>query len=168
MRTLLTLLTGLAVSVGIVAGGGPARADVAAVAPYDVGNPTIGGLDPALLSAVQQAASAAAAEGVSITVTSGWRSPEFQQWLLDDAVAAYGSLPAARRFVQTPEQSRHVVGLAVDLGGAGAEHWLTAHSARFGLCRTYANEPWHFELAADPAGVCPPPLPDASYPEFPA
>lgn len=167
MRTVLTFLTGLAVAAGIVAGGGPARADVAAVDPYDVGNPTIGGLDPALLSAVQQATTAASADGVSITVTSGWRSPEFQQWLLDDAVAAYGGLAAARRFVQTPEQSQHVLGRAVDLGGPGADQWLSGNAARFGLCRIYANEPWHFELA-DPVAGCPPLRPDASFPEFPA
>ena len=29
-----------------------------------------------------------------MTITSGWRSPEFQQRLLDDAVATYGSMAA--------------------------------------------------------------------------
>ncbi|MCV7082947.1 carboxypeptidase, partial [Mycolicibacterium insubricum] len=32
-----------------------------------------------------------------MTVTSGWRSPQFQQQLLDDAIARYGSYLAARR-----------------------------------------------------------------------
>lgn len=159
---------GAVVVAGLVAGTVPANAEVAAISPFDVGDPAIGRLDPALRSAVQQAAAAAAADGVSITVTSGWRSLEFQQWLLDDAVAAYGSVAAARRFVQTPGQSRHVLGQAADLGGAGADQWLTGNAARFGLCRIYANEPWHFELAAGPGGGCPPLLPDASYPGFPA
>lgn len=168
MRPVLTLLiglgictgTGAVVAAGLVAGTIPANAEVTAeviaISPFDVGDPAIGLLDPALRSAVQQAATAAAADGVSITVTSGWRSLEFQQWLLDDAVAAYGSVAAARRFVQTPEQSRHVLGQAADLGGMGADQWLTGNAARFGLCRIYANEPWHFELAVDAAGHCPP------------
>ena len=132
--------------------------------PFDVADPAIGHLDPALLSAVQNAAVAAAADGVTMTITSGWRSPEFQQQLLDDAVQTYGSLPAARRFVQTPEMSKHVVGQAVDVGGVGADQWLAANGSRYGLCRIYANEIWHFELAADALGACPPLLPDAASP----
>lgn len=144
------------------AGPGSAAADVQALSPWDVANPAVGNLVPALLTAVQQAASAAAADGVTMTITSGWRSAEFQQQLLDDAVASYGSLGAARQYVQTPQRSRHVLGDAVDIGGAGADQWLIANGARFGLCQIYANEVWHFELATDAAGNCPALLPDAS------
>jgi D-alanyl-D-alanine carboxypeptidase len=77
-------------------------------------------------------------------------------------VATYGSLAAAREYVQTPEGSRHVLGRAVDIGGPAADQWLMANGARYGLCRTYANEPWHFELAADPTGLCPPMLTSAA------
>ncbi|CAJ1584747.1 M15 family metallopeptidase [[Mycobacterium] wendilense] len=132
------------------------------VTPFDVADPTIGNLDPALRAAVQAAANAAAAQGITMTVNSGWRTPQFQQQLLDDAVLTHGSLAAARRFVQTPAQSRHVVGQAVDIGGPEAAQWLIAHGPRFGLCQIYANEPWHFELVADAAGTCPPLLPDAA------
>lgn len=162
MRALRTLVIGVAVA-GAVMGAGTANADVQALSPYDVANPAVGYLDPALLRAVQQAAGAAAADGVTMTITSGWRSPEFQQQLLDDAVATYGSVAAARQYVQTPQSSRHVTGQAVDIGGYGADDWLIAHGARFGLCRIYANELWHFELAADAAGICPPLRPDASF-----
>lgn len=162
MRALRTLVIGVAVA-GAVMGAGTANADVQALSPYDVANPAVGYLDPALLRAVQQAAGAAAADGVTMTITSGWRSPEFQQQLLDDAVATYGSVAAARQYVQTPQSSRHVTGQAVDIGGYGADDWLIAHGARFGLCRIYANELWHFELAADAVGVCPPLRPDASF-----
>ena len=162
MRFVCTPLIGLAVAAGLLAGGAPAHAEVAAVSPFDVADPAIGLLEPALLSAVQRAAGAAAAEGVSLTVTSGWRSPEFQQWLLDDAVATYGSVAAARQYVQTPERSKHVLGQAVDMGGPAADRWLSANGGRFGLCRIYANEPWHFELAADLAGNCPPLLATAA------
>jgi D-alanyl-D-alanine carboxypeptidase len=133
-----------------------------ALTPFDVEDPAIGHLDPALLSAVQSAATAAAADGVTRTITSGWRSPEFQQRLLDDAVQTYGSLAGARQYVQTPEMSKHVIGEAVDVGGLGADQWLIANGPRFGLCRIYANELWHFELAADAMGICPPLLPNAA------
>jgi D-alanyl-D-alanine carboxypeptidase len=133
-----------------------------ALTPFDVQDPAIGRLDPALLSAIQNAATAAAADGVTTTITSGWRSPEFQQRLLDNAVQTYGSFAAARRYVQTPQMSKHVVGEAVDVGGPAADQWLIANGARFGLCRIYANELWHFELVADAFGNCPALLPDAA------
>lgn len=129
---------------------------------FDVADPAIGGLEPTLLAAVQNATSAAAAEGVTVTVTSGWRSPEFQQQLLDDAIVTYGSYAAARQYVQTPEQSRHVVGAAVDIGGPGADQWMITNGPRFGLCQIYANETWHFELTTDLFGACPALLPDAA------
>jgi LAS superfamily LD-carboxypeptidase LdcB len=129
---------------------------------FDVQNPAIGRLQPALLAAIQQATTAAAADGIHLTITSGWRSPAFQQALLDQAVSTYGSLAAARQYVQTPEQSKHVIGAAVDVGGTGADQWLIANGPRFGLCRIYANELWHFELATDAAGNCPPLLPNAA------
>ncbi len=97
-----------------------------------------------------------------MTITSGWRSPEFQRRLLDDAVLTYGSVDIARQFVATPEVSKHVIGQAVDIGGVDADHWLIANGARFALCQIYANELWHFELATDPFGICPPLLPNAA------
>jgi D-alanyl-D-alanine carboxypeptidase len=145
-----------------VAPGDGSLADGQILTPFDVQNPAVGRLDPQLLTAIQQAANAASADGITMTVTSGWRSPQFQQRLLDSAIAQYGSLAAAREFVQTPEASKHVVGEAVDIGGVGADQWLIANGARFGLCRIYANELWHFELAADAAGNCPVLLPNAA------
>jgi D-alanyl-D-alanine dipeptidase len=144
-----------------VAGDG-SLADGQILTPFDVQNPAVGRLDPPLLDAIQQAASAASGDGVTMTITSGWRSPEFQQRLLNSAVAQYGSLAAAREYVQTPEASKHVVGEAVDVGGVGADQWLMSNGARYGLCRIYANEVWHFELATDAAGNCPPLLPNAA------
>jgi len=157
------LATAFAVVVAVVTLGiGVAVADVQALSPYDVQNPAVGNLDPNLLTAVQLAAGAAAADGLTLTITSGWRSAAFQQQLLDDAVATYGSIAAARQYVQTPEHSKHVFGQAVDVGGASVDQWLIANGAQFGLCQIYANEIWHFELAASPAGVCPPLLLNAA------
>lgn len=134
----------------------------ATLTPFDVAHPAVGRLDPALLSAVQNPATAAAADGITMTITSGWRSPQFQQRLLDNAVQTYGSLAAARQYVQTPAMSKHVSGQAVDVGGVGADQWLIANGSRFGLCRIYANELWHFELATDASGNCPALLPNAA------
>lgn len=139
-----------------------AEADGQVLTAFDTQDPAIGRLDPALLAAIQHATTAAAADGVTMTINSGWRSPEFQQRLLDQAVQTYGSMALARQYVQTPEQSRHVTGQAVDVGGPGADQWLIANGARFGLCRIYANELWHFELATDALGNCPPLLPNAA------
>jgi D-alanyl-D-alanine carboxypeptidase len=136
--------------------------DGSTLTPFDVQDPAIGRLDPQLLSAVQNAATAAQADGIKMTITSGWRSPEFQQRLLDDAVHTYGSMAVARQYVETPEQSKHVIGEAVDVGGTGADQWLIAHGARFGLCQIYANELWHFELATDSNGNCPSLRPNAA------
>lgn len=167
MRFLLTVTTA---AVAAMVSAPLARAEPAEVpapepAPptaFDTADPSIGRLDPTLLAAVQNATSAAAADGIAVTVTSGWRSPEFQQQLLDDAVVTYGSYPAARQYVQTPEQSRHVVGAAVDIGGPGADQWMITNGPRFGLCQIYANETWHFELTTDLFGACPALLPDAA------
>lgn len=160
-RSVLSVAFAAGVAAGVLTPG-VAAADAQALSPWDVANPAIGNLAPALLSAVQQAASAAAVDGVAMTIISGWRSPEFQQQLLDDAVATYGSMAAARQYVQTPDRSRHVLGQAVDIGGYDADLWLIHNGARFGLCQIYANELWHFELATDAAGNCPALLPNAS------
>ena len=125
------------------------------VSAFDEELPAIANLDPELRAAVQAAVTAAESDGVVMVVSSGWRSAAYQQALLDDAVARYGSLEEARKRVSTPELSRHVTGDAVDIGYTDADSWLSQHGARYGLCQIYANEMWHFELATDPGGVCP-------------
>ena len=120
-------------------------------------------LDPALRAAVQDAARAAADAGVPFEITSGWRSRRHQQRLLDEAVDRYGSLSEALRYVSTPDASAHVTGDAVDIGPLQADHWLERYGAAWGLCRMFANEAWHFELATEPGGTCPDMLPDSSY-----
>ncbi|WP_156448431.1 M15 family metallopeptidase [Mycobacterium sp. NAZ190054] len=137
-------------------------ADGTMLSPFDTANPILSQLDPALLDAVQNAARAAEADGVQLRVTSGWRSRGFQQRLFDDAVRTYGSVQRAAELVATPEVSKHVLGQAIDIGPAEADHWLIANGARFGLCQIYANEIWHFELAADARGNCPPLKPNAA------
>jgi LAS superfamily LD-carboxypeptidase LdcB len=132
------------------------------LSPFDVSAPAVSRLDPALLDAVQRAADGAAADGITLGLTSGWRSPEFQQRLFDDAVAQYGSTDVAAQYVAAPQVSKHVIGKAVDVGPVAADDWLIRHGPAFGLCRIYANEIWHFELASDFGGGCPPLRPNAA------
>ena len=124
--------------------------------------PAVTGLDPALTEAVRQAASDAATDGIDFWVTSGWRSPAFQQRLLDEAVRKHGSLEKARELVSTPELSEHVHGKAVDIGPTEGAYWLVEHGTDYGLCQVYSNEIWHFELLTEPGGTCPPMLDGAS------
>lgn len=117
--------------------------------------PAIARLDPALLAAARAAAAASMAEqGLELRVTSGWRSPAYQQQLLDDAIREYGPVDA-RRWVSEPDVSKHVTGDAIDIGPYDATLWMQSNGPRFGLCQIYANEMWHYELATEPDGECP-------------
>jgi D-alanyl-D-alanine carboxypeptidase len=132
------------------------------LSPSATDHPAVGNLARDLRAAVQRAATDAARDGVDLVITSGWRSARYQQSLLDAAIAQYGSEAEARRWVSTPEKSDHVTGRAVDIGPEAAQLWLRQHGNRYGLCQTYANEPWHYELATEPGGICPRPIADAS------
>lgn len=121
------------------------------VTAFDDSSPTIANLKPDLRNAFRKAAIAAAQDGVSFSVTSGWRSPAHQQELLNQAIAEYGSKAEALRWVATPQTSPHVRGEAVDIGGQAAIAWLSEHGAAYDLCQIYRNEPWHYELRAGSA-----------------
>jgi hypothetical protein len=124
---------------------------------FDDDVPGVAKLDPDLLAAVRRAATDAAGEGIELVVDSGWRSPAYQQHLLDDAIAQYGSEAEAARWVATPTTSAHVSGDAIDIGPPNAAAWLSARGAAYGLCRTYVNEAWHYELRPEAvAQGCPP------------
>ncbi|WP_300265538.1 M15 family metallopeptidase [Microbacterium sp.] len=124
---------------------------------FDVDRAAVKNLDPALLDALQRAATDAADDGVEFRLNSGWRSPELQQHTLDEAVDDYGSTEEAARWVATPETSAHVSGDAVDLGPWSGLDWLVQHGSRYGLCQIYGNEPWHYELRPDAVSEgCPP------------
>ncbi len=105
--------------------------------------------------------SAARVAGISeplLLPTSGYRSPEYQQQLWDEALARYGSPEAARKWVAPPGSSAHQSGRAMDLylGGKNdsgnvnslrtlaAYKWLVANAQRFGFY-PYGAEPWHWE-----------------------
>ncbi|WP_406638373.1 M15 family metallopeptidase [Amycolatopsis sp. WGS_07] len=124
--------------------------------PFDTDYPAVGNLDPALRKALQEAATDAHQYKVDIRIASGWRTKEYQRKLLEGGIEKYGSLEKARKYVNTPEESTHVSGKAVDVAPTRADDWLIRHGAKYGLCQVYANEMWHFELLTTPGGKCPP------------
>ena len=131
---------------------------------FDDEFPAVANLDPALLGALRQAATDAADDGVEFFVDSGWRSPEYQEQLLQEAIAKYGSREEAARWVATPNTSAHVSGDAVDIGPVNAAAWLSEHGAKYGLCRIYGNEPWHYELRPEAIDHgCPPMYADPTH-----
>ena len=108
--------------------------------------PAVAKLDPALLAALRTAAADAAASGVELEVSSGWRSRRYQAELFREAVEKYGSEAEAERWVARPGTSVHEAGDAVDVGPSSAVTWLATHGDAFDLCQVYRNEPWHYEL----------------------
>jgi D-alanyl-D-alanine carboxypeptidase len=131
---------------------------------FDDEIPGVANLDADLLGALRQAATDAADDGVEFYVDSGWRSPEYQEQLLHEAVSEYGSEAEAARWVATPDKSAHVSGDAVDIGPSDATTWLSEHGAEYGLCQIYGNEPWHYELRPEAIDHgCPPMYADPAH-----
>jgi hypothetical protein len=131
---------------------------------FDDDLPAVANLDPDLLGALRRAATDAAGDGVELFVTSGWRSPEYQERLLREAVREYGSAEEAARWVASADTSAHVSGDAVDIGPSDAAAWLSEHGAGHGLCQVYRNESWHYELRPEAIyDSCPPMYADPTH-----
>ena len=131
---------------------------------FDDRIPGVANLDPDLLGALRRAATDAADARIEFLVNSGWRSAEYQEQLLREAVSEYGSEAEAARWVATPDTSPHVSGDAVDLGPSDATAWLSEHGAEYGLCQIYGNEPWHYELRPEAIDHgCPPMYADPTH-----
>jgi hypothetical protein len=79
---------------------------------------------------------AARDDGVSLIVTSGFRSDAEQAKLF----AAHPD----PKWVARPGTSLHRLGTELDLGPASAYGWLAANAPRFGFVKRYAWEPWHW------------------------
>jgi len=121
-------------------------------------------LNPLLSARFAMAQSFAKADGIKLTLTSGFRSLERQQMLFDREVAIRGSETEAAKWVLPPQFSHHPQGLAIDVnypGDRAGALWLERNGARFGLCRVYANEWWHFEGVIAPGQRCPAMAPNA-------
>lgn len=118
-----------------------------------------GRVHPGLAAALERARRDAAAAGVTLPVSSDYRSADEQAANLADAIVRHGSLEQALHWVFPPDRSMHVRGLAIDLNSGPGADWLQIHGARFGLCKTLAWEWWHFEWRErwEAASACPPP-----------
>lgn len=112
------------------------------------------------------------AMGTEVTsISSAWRSREYQQNVWDEMEELYGE-EYAKKYVAVPGFSEHHTGLAVDLGiiysdgseGTFSESanagWMAENSWRYGFVRRYAedkreitgisNEAWHFRYVGLP------------------
>ena len=110
------------------------------------------------------AQAAAKKEGISLQITSGYRALSRQSELFKVAIKKYGSYREAAKWVSPPEISHHPLGLAIDVNYPNepdAAKWLEVNGYKFGLCRVFKNEWWHFEGNIAPGWKCPKMFKDA-------
>ena len=117
------------------------------------------GVDSAAGSALNEMISAAASEGISLRMISGFRSYETQNVLYNNYVARDG-VAATDRYSARPGHSEHQTGLSFDLNsleqsfGQTAEgKWLAENCWKYGFIIRYPSEkeaitgymyePWH-------------------------
>jgi D-alanyl-D-alanine carboxypeptidase len=131
----------------------PSKTPTARTTSYD--ESSADGLTPTLRQRLKRATAAAAKDGITVRITSARRSVAKQRKLLNEAIVKYGSRKAATRWVLPPEYSAHVKGRAVDIGPQAAMTWMNQNGWRYGICRRYDNEPWHFEALTSPGKKCP-------------
>lgn len=114
------------------------------------------GMDPNMQRNLAAFLMAADSElGPGLQVYSGYRSPELQASLYENALDKYGSEEAARKWVAPPGRSQHNFGRAADLRFNGtrldqdprAAAWVRANAPRYGLAVPMSWEPWQVELA---------------------
>ena len=115
-------------------------------------------LDLNLLYRFLAAQAAAKQEGVTLEITSGYRTLSRQKYLFAQAVKKYGSYDKAAKWVAPAEVSHHPLGLAIDVNypnDPSSAKWLEINGYKFGLCRIFKNEWWHFEGNIAPGWKCP-------------
>ena len=130
------------------AGDTKSRFATGTLAQFNMKDPShIEGLQPDFATKLGSFLSAAQQAGHSIGIASGYRSPERQEQLFQEAVKKYGSEEAARKWVAPPGRSNHNKGLASDLSFSSAEakSWAHQNASKFGLNFRMAHEPWHIE-----------------------
>ena len=121
-------------------------------------------IHPLLQARFDAAKISAKISGVDLYISSGFRDEQRQAVLFAQAIKKYGSETEAAKWVLPPQFSHHPHGLAIDVnypGDRAGAQWLEDNGARFGLCRVYANEWWHFEAAIAPGEICPAMAPNA-------
>ena len=117
------------------------------------------GLDATCQSQFRKLVSGAAAQGLNIYLSSGFRSYSYQAQLYSNYVSWYGKA-SADTFSARPGYSEHQCGLAIDVNtidstfeGTSEAVWLAAHCHEYGFIIRYPKgkqditgykyEPWH-------------------------
>ncbi|MGH2924240.1 MAG: lytic transglycosylase domain-containing protein, partial [Solirubrobacterales bacterium] len=101
------------------------------------------GMRPDVAAAYDRMAAAAArADGLTLVVTSGFRSDAEQAELFERHPDP--------RWVAPPGRSLHRCATDLDLGPSSAWGWLAANAGRFGFLKRYSWEPWHFGFVDGP------------------
>ncbi|MEO6536528.1 MAG: D-alanyl-D-alanine carboxypeptidase family protein [Candidatus Paceibacterota bacterium] len=95
---------------------------------------------------------AAAKDGVTLVVSSAYRTPDQQTaaWNNNGCHVVNGkavctTLTAAIPCSLNGSGSNHSTGVAVDIGGAG-KTWVKAHGSAYGFINALSNDPVHFSL----------------------
>jgi Transglycosylase SLT domain/D-alanyl-D-alanine carboxypeptidase len=91
---------------------------------------------PDVAIAFDRMAAAARRSGISLVVTSEFRS--------DAEQAVLFARHPDPKWVAPPGHSLHRLATELDLGPPGAYGWLAANAGRFGFVKRYSWEPWHF------------------------
>jgi hypothetical protein len=100
------------------------------------------GMRPDVAFAFDRMAADAAASGIELAVSSGFRS--------DAEQAALFAAHPDPRWVAPPGQSLHRCATELDLGPTSAYGWLAANASRFGFVQRYSWEAWHYGYIAGP------------------
>ena len=96
---------------------------------------------------------AARSDGVSLIITSAFRS--------DAEQAVLFARHPDPRWVAPPGRSLHRLGTELDLGPPAAYGWLAAHAERFHFTQRYSWEKWHYGYTLN-AHSSPPPAGDGA------
>ena len=125
-------------------------------------------LTPAAAKQWQAMVAAAAADGVTLMIVSGYRSYEYQAALIRKKINAGQVITDILEVNAAPGHSEHHTGLAVDIATPGSRplteefeesdafRWLEANASNFGFSMSYPRdnpwgiiyEPWHWALSA--------------------
>lgn len=100
------------------------------------------GMRPDVAAAFDAMAAAAGAAGITLTITSAFRS--------DAEQAALFAANPDPTWVAPPGQSLHRCATELDLGPSSAYGWLAANARRFGFIQRYSWEAWHYGFVAGP------------------
>ena len=148
--------------------GGPPGFDEAAEL-VEVGPNLVGRMQRLVPAAAEQwhaMVEAAAADGITLLIVSGFRSYEYQAALIRKKINAGQSITDILEVNAAPGHSEHHTGLAVDIATPGSRplteefedseafRWLGANAGRFGFSMSYPRdnpwgiiyEPWHWAM----------------------